>query len=78
MPKKPPKPPEPMDGAQLDAALIQLYGEASRQTAFARTIGTMPRTVRRWVSGDQPVPRHIAMLVNLMIDTKTKPEALRP
>lgn len=67
----------PMTGAQLDAALIVLYGE-NRQTAFAQTIASTPRTVRKWVSGELEVPRHIAMLVNLMIDTGTKPEWLRP
>lgn len=72
-----PKQRKPMTGAQLDAALIKLYGE-NRQTAFAETIGATPRTVRKWISGELPVvPRYIAQLVNLMLDTNTKPESLR-
>ena len=45
-----------------------------RQMTFDRT----PRAVRRWVSGELAVPRHIALLVNLMLDTGTKPEELQP
>ena len=42
------------------------------------TIAATPRAVRRWVSGELAVPRHIALLVNLMLDTGTKPEELQP
>lgn len=76
------KPPKPMNGAQLDAALSQLYDNPAsvraRSLAFSETIGCGDRQVRKWISGEAEVPRHIAMLVNLMLDTKTKPEELRP
>lgn len=71
-----PSPRKPMNGEQLDRALIKLYGD-NRQTAFAATIGSTPRTVRKWTGGELMVPRHIAMLVNAMIDHNIKPEELR-
>jgi hypothetical protein len=35
-------------------------------------------TDRGWVGGKYPVPHVVAMLVNLMIKTKSKPEDLKP
>ncbi|MCP3400218.1 hypothetical protein [Bradyrhizobium sp. CCGB20] len=76
-----PKPPKPMDGTQLDAALSQLYDNPAsvraRSLLFSQTIGCGDRQVRKWISGEAEVPRHIAMLVNLLLDTKTKPHHLR-
>ena len=72
---------KPMDGAQLDAALVTLFNgnsPRSRSLAFAAIIGCGDRQVRKWINGEAEVPRHIAMLVNLMLDTNTKPEELRP
>jgi hypothetical protein len=79
-----PKQPKPMTGAQLDTALITLFkpfyhdSQRARSLALAEIIGCQDRTVRKWISGEAEVPRHIAMLINLMLDTKTKPEELRP
>jgi len=71
-----PSPRKPMDGEQLDRKLVKLFGE-NRQTVFAELLGCGPRTVRKWCSGELEVPRHIAMLVNAMIDHNIKPEELR-
>lgn len=76
-----PKQRKPMTGAQLDAALTKLFNgdsQRSRSLVFAEIIGCQDRTVRKWFNGEAEVPRHIAMLVNLMLDTNTKPEELRP
>lgn len=79
-----PSPRKPMTGEQLDRALIKLYDNTeigssprARSIAFAETLGCQDRTVRKWVAGEAEVPRHIAMLVNLMLSTNTSPEELR-
>ena len=36
------------------------------QLAFARAIDVAERTVRRWATGDQPVPRSVVILLALM------------
>lgn len=46
------------------------------QVGFATKLGVSDRTVRAWIGEVYPVPLTIAFLVNLMIDTKTKPEDL--
>jgi DNA-binding transcriptional regulator YiaG len=38
----------------------RLFGEWGWQSALARRYGVNGRTVRRWVSGDSPVPDEIA------------------
>lgn len=43
----------------------------------AALLETNERTVRRWVSGDWPVPVPVALLLNLMLDTKKTAEDLR-
>ena len=76
-----PRPRKPMDGAQLDAALIKLFNgnsQRERSILFAEIIACDNRTVRKWISGEAEVPRHIAMLVNAMLDYNIKPEELRP
>jgi hypothetical protein len=50
---------------------------ASRNRVL-RAASAYDRTVRSWVSERFPVPRHIAMLVNLTIETETTEEGLRP
>jgi DNA-binding transcriptional regulator YdaS (Cro superfamily) len=68
-----------MTGEQFAAALNQLFGDrgiTERNNAFANLISCAPRTVRKWVLGELPVPRHIAMLVSLMIKHQVKPEEL--
>lgn len=36
------------------------------QTAFARSLGVNPRTVRRWALGAQAVPRYVALILALL------------
>jgi DNA-binding transcriptional regulator YiaG len=36
------------------------------QREFARRLGTSPVTVFRWLSGDLPVPRYAAYVVELL------------
>lgn len=47
----------------MDAALIKRAGEAlfgnQWQTPLAEALGVSDRTMRRWVSGDTPVPRGV-------------------
>ncbi|MBR0802856.1 hypothetical protein JQ636_04830 [Bradyrhizobium japonicum] len=66
----------PMSGAELDAALVKIFGD-NRQSAFARAIGSTSRTVRSWIAETYgPVPTHIAILVRLMLQAKVTPEQL--
>ena len=44
---------------------------------FAEVIKVNERTVRNWVGGRSDVPVSIAMLSNLMLDTKSTVFALR-
>ena len=62
-----------MDGAEFWTKLQKL---GFSQVGFARAMGLGDRTVRRWCAGHDPVPLYIAMLINLMIKTKTNPEDL--
>ncbi len=43
-----------------------LDGLLLTQLAFARAIDVAERTVRRWATGEQPVPRSVALLLALM------------
>lgn len=44
--------------------LIDLRADLARldlsQSAFARRLGVNPRTVRRWLAGDAPIPLYVA------------------
>jgi hypothetical protein len=57
-----------MTGAQMQAALDEI---GFNQVGFAKTIAKNDRTVRHWIAGSYPVPREIAMLLNLMIKTQS-------
>jgi len=53
-------------------------GQMSKgQLEFARTLNLGERSVRRWASGQWPVPTPIAMLLNLMLKTKSTADDLR-
>jgi hypothetical protein len=69
------KQPKPMTGAQLYAAIKKL---GFNMQSFGRTIDVRGRTVQGWCGDEYPVPRVVAMLVNLMIDTEATEEHLRP
>jgi plasmid maintenance system antidote protein VapI len=47
------------------------------QMGFAEIIGVNERTVRNWVGGRSDVPTSIAVLLHLMLDTKSTAEDLR-
>ena len=47
------------------------------QVGFAKTINVSDRTVRAWIGERYPVPTVIAMLVNLMLKTKSTAEDLK-
>jgi plasmid maintenance system antidote protein VapI len=47
------------------------------QMGFARLIQRNERTVRDWTGGRRDVPVEIALLLNLMLDTKTDAKDLR-
>lgn len=63
-----------MDGQELWTKLQKI---GFTQMGFARTLRLSPPTVRSWIGGRYPVPMTIAMLVNLMLKTKTAPEDLK-
>jgi hypothetical protein len=65
---------KPMDGAQMQDALDVI---GFSQVGFAKTVGYNDRSVRLWIAGKYPVPRIVAMLLNLMIDTDSTEEDLR-
>ena len=65
---------EGMSGQELWAKMQKL---GVTQVGFARIIGVGERTMRDWIGGTTSVPRAVAMLVNLMIKTKTAPEDLQ-
>lgn len=55
------------------------YAEAIKklglsQVGAAEFLGYDPRTSRRWVSGDLPVPKVVGMLLELTVKTKSKPQ----
>ena len=63
-----------MTSRQFNKALTLL---GFTQVGFARQLEIGERSVRRWASGQWPVPVPIAMLLNLMLDTKSAAEDLR-
>jgi DNA-binding transcriptional regulator YiaG len=72
---KPKTKPDTMTGAQLQKAFDQI---GFTQMGFSRFIGVGGRTVRGWISGEFPVPKIVALFVNLMVKTKTNPEDIKP
>jgi DNA-binding transcriptional regulator YiaG len=63
-----------MTGDTFKAALEKI---GITQMGFSRLIGVGGRTVRGWIGGEFPVPKAVALLVNLMLKTKAKPEDLK-
>ena len=62
-----------MDGQELWTKLQKL---GFTQVGFAKTVKIHDTTVRKWIANKFPVPMVVALLVNLMIKTKTKAEDL--
>jgi DNA-binding transcriptional regulator YiaG len=60
-------------GATLKAAIERI---GLSQEGFGRFIGVRGRTVRSWIAEEYPVPRVVALLLTVMLKTKTGPEGL--
>ena len=70
-----------MTGKQFAAALVQLdfpgeHHNSRGITEFAAALELNVATVRRWASGQWPVPVHISALVKLMLKTRTRAKDL--
>lgn len=52
-----------MNAQELKDALIRLYGKWGWQTKAADALGVDASTVRRWTSGQVPVPGPVAAAV---------------
>jgi hypothetical protein len=63
-----------MTHGQFNRALVQL---GITQIALAERLATNERTVRRWMTGDWPVPVPVALLINLMLSTNSNIEDLK-
>jgi DNA-binding transcriptional regulator YiaG len=63
-----------MTANQFNKALDRL---GYSQSSLARQIGKSDRMVRNWAAGKWPVPTEIALLLNLMLDTKSSIDQLR-
>jgi DNA-binding transcriptional regulator YiaG len=72
--KKKPVDASGMTGAEFWAKLQKL---GFTQMGFARTINVGGRSVRNWIADVYPVPTVIAMLINLMLKTKSTAEDLK-
>jgi DNA-binding transcriptional regulator YiaG len=62
-----------MTAAEFKAALEHL---GFNQSSLARRLQVSDRNVRRWAAGEYPVPAPIALLLQLMIKTKTSADGL--
>ncbi len=49
---------------QLREAITAL---GTNQAALARMVGVNPRTMRRWIAGDSPIPRTAAILIRTKV-----------
>jgi DNA-binding transcriptional regulator YiaG len=63
-----------MTRSQFNKAMVSM---GITQIALAKAFETDERTVRRWMTGDSPVPTVVALLLNLMQSTDTKLEDLK-
>lgn len=64
-----------MTADQFNRALTKL---GFTQVAFAELLDVSDRMVRRWASDRWPVPKPIAMLLNLMLKTGSTEKDLKP
>ena len=60
-----------MTPAELRAAIAALAG--GNQCRFARVCGVHDRTVRRWLAGDEPIPKSVQVLI-LALTMAPEPE----
>lgn len=62
-----------MTPSELIAAGMKLYGNWGWQSRLAEALGVDASTVRRWVSGQVPVPGPVAVAVRHMVEKHEKP-----
>lgn len=55
-----------MTGEELKRYCLKLYDSRRWQTALAEELQVNDRTVRRWASGDTPIPHTVVLCVRLM------------
>ena len=55
---------------QLREAITAL---GTNQAALARLVGVNPRTMRRWIAGDSPIPRTAAILIQTKMAAILRP-----
>jgi transcriptional regulator with XRE-family HTH domain len=58
-----------MNNHELKTALKTLK---LKQSELARAVGCNPRQVRRWISGFNPVPESVALVVNVQLMLRGK------
>jgi len=59
-----------MTSSKFKAALSKLNLTQARAAAW---LGVDERTVRRWIAGEQAVPKTVAMLIVLTIESRFEP-----
>jgi hypothetical protein len=64
------------NGATPDELRRALDQMGLSQVGAACLFGVNDRTVRRWIKGDQPIPRLVEIVLWLMIKYKVKPAAI--
>lgn len=55
-----------MNGQQLKDAAIKLYGNRGWQSRLAEALGRDVSSVRRWASGQIPVPAPVALALQAL------------
>jgi len=53
-----------MTGDELKSTAIKIYGKWGWQTKLAAALGVNASSVRRWVSGELPVPGPVSAAVS--------------
>lgn len=66
-----------MTAAELAAACLGLWGR-NWQGPLARALGVSDRTVRRWASGDAPIPDGVAREIRGILGAAERSEAIWP
>lgn len=56
----------------LRRAAITLYGKRGWQTGLASGLHVDPSTVRRWASGQVPIPGPVEVAVELLLEKKQR------
>lgn len=67
----------PMTAEEFRAAIDTLGMTQTGDNGVDSFLELAPRTVRRWASGEVPVPNGAAMLLRIMIAHRWKPDGVR-